>query len=339
MAERDARAMPERVHDAAGQWLARRQGEFPPDAEREFRAWLEADPAHRRAYDQAEQTWRDSFMLADSDVGRTRRLTRAPFLMRHRTHVAAAGLGLAAVFGLVTVGIVGGGGPFALVSPAEAAVYRTAVGEIRTIRLSDGSQVTLDTATVLRVTFTARGRRLALEQGRARFHVVPDAKRPLTVVVPGGEVAGRGTLFDVSVNETPARIAAIAGNIELRSTAADAGTGSQRVAAGQQSMLGAKAAPKPISSAEARWPSGMLALDSTPLGDAVAAINRYNDVQVRLADPDLGRMPVTGAFRVRDPQEFARAVAATFELSADRSHANAILLAPRRPQGSAPPQK
>lgn len=331
--------IPARVHDEAGRWFARLQGDVAPDAERDFNAWLDADPVHRRAYDQVARDWRDSVMLADSEVGRTRRLGRAPFLMRRSTHVGAASLGLAAVFGLVTVGLVRQDGPFALVSPAEAATYRTAIGEVRTIRLSDGSQVILDTATLVRVTFTMGNRRVALERGRARFRVAPDSRRPFIVAVDGGEVVARDAVFDVSVTDRPARVAAIGGPVELRSVAPAAEAEPRTLEAGQQVALGGSLTPKPISRAEARWTSGMLGLDATPLGDAVVAINRYNDVQVRLADQRLASLSVTGAFRARDPQEFARAVAAMFDLDVDHSNTAAITLTPRRPAGISSPQK
>lgn len=339
MTEPGERGIPARVHDEAGRWLARRQGDFSPDVERDFAAWRDADPRHRRAYDEAEQHWRDSLMLGRSEVGRTRKLGRAPFLMRRSTHVGAAGLGLALVLGLVSVGLVQPGGPFALVSPAEAAVYRTGVGEIRTVRLADGSVVTLDTATLVRVTFTPGSRRLVLERGRARFRVASDSRRPFVVAVPGGEIVARDAIFDVNVTERPARIAAIGGPVDLRSSGPAPAARPRALAAGQQAVLDGSAAPKPISRTEARWVSGMLGLDATPLGDAVAAINRYNGVQVRLADERLAGLSVTGAFRARDPQEFARAIAATFDLDADRSSEGQITLTPRHPATVSSSQK
>lgn len=339
MTDPGERGIPARVHDEAGRWLARRQGDVAPDVERDFAAWLASDPRHRRAYDEAEQHWRDSLMLGRSEVGRTRKLGRAPFLMRRSTHVGAAGLGLAMVLGLVSVGLVQPGGPFALVSPAEAATYRTGIGEIRTVRLTDGSVVTLDTATLVRVTFTAGSRRLMLERGRARFRVASDSRRPFVVAVPDGEVVARDAVFDVSVTERPARVAAIGGPVELRSARPDAESGPRTLAAGQQIALGGSAAPKPISRTEARWVSGMLGLDATPLGEAVAAINRYNGVQVRLADQHLAGLSVTGAFRAHDPQEFARAIAVTFDLDTDRSSEGQITLAARRPETVSSSQK
>jgi len=69
-----------------------------------------------------------------------------------------------------------------------------------------------------------------------------------------------------------------------------------------------------------------VALDGGRLGEAVAAINRYNRIQIRLAEPELARLSVTGAFQVRNPDAFARAVAATFGLGIDRSDPGVILL-------------
>ena len=336
MTEPDGLSIPVGAHDAAGQWLARRQGDPSPDTERAFAAWLDADPLHRRASNLAARDWQDSMLLADSQVGRNRRLGRAPFLMRRSTHVGAASLGLAAVLGMVTVGAVRQVGPFELVSPAEAATYRTAVGEIRTIRLADGSVVTLDTATLVRVAFTSHGRRIMLERGRARFRVVVDSRRPFTVAVPGGEVVARSTLFDVSVTERPARVSALEGSVELRSSSSGAVGPTQMLAAGERTVLDGRSRPQRVSAAEARWVSGMLALDAAPLGDAVTAINRYNEVQVRLVDQRLARRPVTGAFRARNPEEFASAVAVMFDLAVDRSNPAVILLEPRQPAPSSP---
>ena len=178
-----------------------------------------------------------------------------------------------------------------------------------------------------------------LERGRARFRVAADSRRPFVVAVPGGEVVARDAVFDVSVTEQPARVAAIGGPVDLRSSGPDPAAGAQRLAAGQQAMLGGSAAPKPISRTEARWVSGMLGLDATPLGDVVAAINRYNDTQVRLADERLAGLSVTGAFRARDPQEFARAIAATFDLDADRSSEGQITLSSRHSATVSPSRK
>jgi transmembrane sensor len=325
-------AIPRAIHDAAGEWVVRRQGEPDPRVERAFATWIEADRRHRIAYEQAKRGWEDSLRLADSEIGRTRKLRRAPLLMRHSTHVAAASFCVVVVLGVGTIGLVRHGVPFQLVSPAEAATYQTSVGEIRTIRLSDGSEVTLDTATRVRVSMTPGERKVSLEKGRARFHAVADSKRPFTVTVHGGEVVARSTLFDVSVFSGRPVVTALEGSVELNGTAQGASFPSRTLAAGQSLVLDNISDPRPIPADEARWVSGMLALDGTPLAEAVAALNRYNRIQVRLGGPRLANLSVTGAFGARDPEGFARAVAATFALAIDRSDPGVMLL---RPDGRA----
>lgn len=322
----EVRSIPRAIQDAAGDWLARRQEPASPDVERAFAVWLDADPRHRIAYAQAERHWQESSLLAHSDVGRTRKLVRAPFLMRHSTHVAAASLGVVVLLGIGGVGLLRYGSPLELVSPAQAATYETALGEIRTISLADGSQLTLDTATLVHVKLSAGERKVSLERGRARFCVAPDSKRPFTVTVPGGAVIARSTLFDVSVESRSPVVAVIEGRVDLTSTSDDTSRPARTLVAGQTADLGNVEMPRPTLAGETRWVSGMLALDGGPLGKAVAAINRYNRIQIRLAEPELARLSVTGAFQVRNPDVFARAVAATFGLGIDRTDPGVILL-------------
>tara|TARA_R110000787_G_scaffold11153_3_gene37366 strand:+ start:10435 stop:11448 length:1014 start_codon:yes stop_codon:yes gene_type:complete len=334
MTDAERPSIPRSVYDAAGAWLARRQAGADPDGEKAFLAWLDADPRHRAAYDEAARAWRDSELLAESAVGRSRKLARAPFLMRHSTHVGALSLGVAAILGVGTLAMVRHAAPFDLVSSADAATYRTAVGEIRTVRLADGSTLTLDTSTLVTVRFTHDRRRLELAQGRARFGVAQDG-RPFIVAVSGGEIMARQTVFDVSVVGAEPIVSAIEGDIALQRVGRDGSVATQSLAAGEASSMGADVTPRARSLADARWVSGMVALDRTPLGSAVAAINRYNQRQVQLGDPGLARLSVTGAFRARSPEQFAQAIATMFGLAVDASHPDRLILQPSRKKSPA----
>lgn len=336
MTERDRPFIPDAVHEAAGDWFGKMQGKPDPAVERAFQVWIGADFRHRIAYDQAMRDWQDSHGLTKSDIGRTRKLERAPFLMRRNTHLAAAGLGLAVILGAGTIGLARYGLPFALVPSAEAATFRTSVGEIRTFRLADGSQVTLDTNTLIHVHFSASRRRISLERGRARFQVSPDENRPFAVTVPdGSEVTGSG-LFDVSAFDEQPTAAVFTGSVQLKNTDAARSPISRTLAAGQSDALDSLSPPAAVTAAQTRWVAGMLALDAAPLAQAIAMINRYNRVQIRLDNPALGVLCVTGAFQSRDPQGFARAVAATFHLEIDTNDPGMIVLRANRMDQQAP---
>src|SRR5690606_29474815 len=63
--------------------------------------------------------------------------------------------------------------------------YRTAIGDIKSLRLADGSQVTLNTDSTLHVAITAAERRIELDHGEAFFDVAQDPARPFVVRAGG----------------------------------------------------------------------------------------------------------------------------------------------------------
>src|SRR3546814_5131662 len=58
--------------------------------------------------------------------------------------------------------------------------YRTGIGEQRTFELADGSKVTLNTATEIRVDYRARERIVRLVRGQALFDVAHAPDRPFS---------------------------------------------------------------------------------------------------------------------------------------------------------------
>lgn len=324
MTEPGGTEIPQSIHEAAEKWLARRAGQSDPASDRDFALWIDADPRHRIAYDRIKRDWQLGTLLQERRVGQNRSLHRAPIWMRQKMHIAAAGLGAAILLGVASVGLLRPGGPFTISTAAQAAVYETALGEIRTISLADGSTVILDTASRLRVQFSGSERRLDLDRGRARFQVAEDQKRVFRVRVAGSEIVAHGTMFDVSLISADPLVTVLVGSVELHRP--NAGGETRMLVPGQSVAIDGHMAGQALSAAEARWVSGMLALDATPLAEAIAAINRYNRIQIRLAEPFSMPLRVTGAFRVRDPEGFARAVATSFHLKLERPDSATILL-------------
>jgi transmembrane sensor len=59
--------------------------------------------------------------------------------------------------------------------------YHTGTGEIRDIRLADGSHVLLNTDSAVSVDYQAAKRQIILHHGQARFSVAQDVQRPFEV--------------------------------------------------------------------------------------------------------------------------------------------------------------
>lgn len=81
--------------------------------------------------------------------------------------------------------------------PPPGEFVSTAIGQMNTIELEDGSVVELNTDTQLRVDFSEEARNVYLLQGEAHFTVEKDHDRPFTVITEIGNIEAVGTAFSV----------------------------------------------------------------------------------------------------------------------------------------------
>jgi hypothetical protein len=150
------------IAHAAASWFAHflEPGATAAD-ESEFRCWIEADERHARAYADIERIW--------LGAGMAPQLAQAQPLGRRRLlKNGAAGLLL-----------IGGIGAAAWQATRPAGDYETAIGETRSIALSDGSTVELSTSSAISVNFTPQRRQITLLSGEAFFRVAREHRRGL----------------------------------------------------------------------------------------------------------------------------------------------------------------
>jgi transmembrane sensor len=96
----------------------------------------------------------------------------------------------------------------------EIAAYRTGKGEQRTIALSDGSNIQLNTDTALVTHLSGRVREMVLEHGEAIFTVAHES-RPFHVLVGTGRIRDLGTQFSVLQQSDQVVITVLDGSIEV----------------------------------------------------------------------------------------------------------------------------
>lgn len=330
MGERDDRPVPPAVVAAAADWWAKRDRGLDAASEDLFRRWRDASPVHRRAYEQIEARWRAAAELDGSGTGRTRALGSAPFYLRRdaRAGIAAASLAVVGATGLMLVPE--RWRPNVISSPAQAQVFQTTVGEIRTVSLKDGSHVTLDTDTRVEVSVSPTQRHAKLDRGRARF-AVARSETPFLVSVNAGTITANAATFDVAAQERLASVHVFRGDVQIEEESSlSVPKPAAALGSGQQAVLGNPAPSAGLPSTDDGWPQGMIALDATPIAAAIADINRYNRVKIRLDASDVGGRTMSGAFKARDPDGFAQAIAALHSLRLTRPTPDLIVLASRR---------
>jgi transmembrane sensor len=330
--------------EQATEWFAHiREGELSDADRKAFSAWLAESPVHVREYLGIAELWgavqfletgpaqsREDLILAlHADKGGNvfplaiadaqPSIPKPVQQMRPRSRIRrwSIPLGIAASVAMFTLIA----WPNLILRPGT---YRTSRGEQRSVVLSDGSVVQLNTLSTLVIHFDKDRRRVELTQGEALFRVAHDPARPFDVQTPFAVVRAVGTEFNVYNRTDSTQVAVIEGKVRIaavstaqksaselaqshdaHSSNADSNQGAIPLAAGQQVTVSSAAEPKPIpanASTTTAWVQRRIVLDNDSVRTAVDQFNRYNRVQIHVRDEALADLRISGVFDVDDPQ-------------------------------------
>jgi transmembrane sensor len=289
--------------------------------ETEFDAWFAQSPEHRNCYLRCERAAASGRELGGhpqlrADLEYCARLAAAPRAawfegVRRFSWAGPLGAGFAALLVLVAAGVT-----YRSVTARPPEIYRTLVGERRSITLADRSTVTLNTDSEIAVSMNGKVRRVDLKRGEAFFVVAHDASRPFEVWAAGGVARAVGTQFGVELMRNQVTVSVLEGTVvvEPRSAPGLPGArdeaGDARDAAGAKRLVANQAASYPAGGAIAEhpadvrridaWRAGKLVFDDVPLGDAMAEFNRYTSQKVTVGSPDIAQLRVSGVLDAGD---------------------------------------
>lgn len=298
-----------RILEEAADWLMRLHASAATEADRAAcLRWRQSHPEHARAWARAELLMNKLGGLPPSlavpALDRPAGLERRRALAKLAMLFAAVPLGWAALR--------------TLESPQWGADHRTATGQRRAIRLSDGSQISLNTASAIDVSFDATQRLIFLREGEILIRTARDtaaAHRPFRVRTTQGQLEALGTYFSVRQEEGRASLAVFEGAVRVQPRHKNAQ--SKIVQAGQQSFFTADTIA-PVVEARATdiaWTRGMLMADNLRLVDFLTELARYRDGFLR-CDPGVADIRVAGAYPVGDTDRALAMLASTYPVEA-----------------------
>ncbi|MEM8984814.1 MAG: FecR domain-containing protein, partial [Pseudomonadota bacterium] len=222
-------------------------------------------------------------------------------------------------------------------TPVSIATYDTDVGEIRTITLSDGSEITLGAASAVSVTLAAQRRSVTLDRGEAFFAVSSDPSRPFAVQVDQLTVTVVGTAFDVRRSADVLRVAVAEGVVDVSQPFAigDRATDindnkrlrkGETVTATVHDGISAISAINPAT--VGNWRDGRLQYDGVSLAEVVADANRYSKIPIQLEPlpPEVEGRLVRGVYRGNDVENLLLSVAELLPITIDRSDPGLIVI-------------
>jgi transmembrane sensor len=330
------------IDEEAATWAWRMDSPTATPAERQaYEAWLRQDPRNSRAAREMSQALTALDSLADSYRGaeltifaESQVAAAQSSAMRRRWWVAAAAVLAALVVGLTWLQRTG-----------EPEVLATAVGQRRSVTLSDGSIVSLNTNTIVEANLKRHLREIYLRKGEAHFQVAHDTGRPFFVHAGDALVRAVGTEFEVRLlADQHVDILVNEGRVEVQPEAkpalqrADAlathDIAVRAISAGQKlSTASRDYTVTPVSeqqlSSQLAWREGAVVFDGERLADAVAEIERYTDARITISDPATADLRVGGRFRTGDLQEFFDALQTALPVSVQRT-SSGVIIEPRR---------
>jgi len=233
--------------------------------------------------------------------------------------------------------------------------FSTVIGGLEAVPLADGSRVTLNTDSELQVSLEPTERVVNLNHGEAYFEVAQDKSRPFIVNAGNKRLIAMGTQFSVRrdgenvqvivtegtvrMEDRRARSPSVPAQTSLSSSSGSADSASSE-ASGSAEVVLLPAGSVARAQADAvlvrnerpaeieqhlSWRSGVLTFRDTPLADAVAEFNRYNERKIVIEDPSIATLQLGGIFRATNIDPFIELLEQGFPVRAS-VEGNRILL-------------
>lgn len=330
MSRQPATKLNTQIYSEAAEWFVTCRSDALDDAmRRNFDSWLRQSPQHLSAYLElaaiwnegpgldAQRRWDSETLIAQAlaDQSNVVPLIK-PAARAGTTHSSSRMRWIAASIATIAVGMA----TLVWVYVSREPIYMTQIGEQRSITLSDGSTLELNSRSKVRVRYSEHERGLELIQGQALFRVAKDASRPFVVSSDGTRVRAVGTQFDVNRKRGGTVVTVVEGQVSVTTNVPDAGIDPVDVsepamprlaqesgimlAAGEQITVTDTAAEqitRPNVARAIAWTQRQLVFEAATLTEVADEFNRYNQRQLIVQDPDLYEFHISGVFSSTDP--------------------------------------
>lgn len=285
------------IDGQAAAWFTRNRQQQGRAVRQAFEHWLR-EPEHAKAYRAFEELWADLGELQQLNRPTPLKLQKPKRLWQPALAIAAALVGAVLATQLGT--------SYEIFQQQIAAQSKGT----RTVELPDGSTLSVNANTQLRVDFDSHQRRIFLQRGQFYVDVAPDKERPMWVQTGDATVRVVGTGFDVRRTDKQLVVSVAHGQVDF---APDART-SLLLGARQQAAVdlesGSVQQQTLAVSQVADWRTGHLSFRNRELASLVDELNLYRAKPVLLANAKLGQIKVSGNLDVEDPDALINALLA-----------------------------
>lgn len=177
----------------------------------------------------------------------------------------------------------------------QSETLQTAVGQQASFVLKDGSQVKLNTNSLLIVEQHLYSRQMTLQQGEALFRV-EHGWRPFTVYANQTAIRDIGTVFNVRNTAQGAEVTVLEGAVEVSTASRKQLLSTHQTVRSEAGSL--SAIQQTSTESVTAWQQGRLMFDAQPLSAVVAELQRYHRGQIEIADQRVGQYQLSGEYDI-----------------------------------------
>jgi len=343
------------VQELACLWISRMDRGLSKSEKQQLVAWCKENTLHHSALLEMASYWDDLSVLNElSDLFPLAKSTARNKVSALALAASIAVISIIGINTLVSESFLPYLPSFNEQTLTQVQTLKTQVGEQKSFTLQDGSQIKLNTNSLIQVDYSTNHRLLTLLQGEARFDVAKDKDRPFTVTVGDKSFTALGTIFNVQKSDnrfmelvvtegkvlitkatspvTAIKQTLIQANTTVKSDELEA----TLVVSGEKVILAkGKSLPNntPVEKVsldqihrDLAWQQGMLIFEGEPLSKALTEISRYTTSNFEIIDSELADIHVAGYFKAGDVDGLLTSLQSNFGIKFDKKADGTILL-------------
>lgn len=305
MSQLSAHTLPEHTLDEAAQWLAQlASGEATEHDKQQWRHWYDRTEYNRQAWSLVEELTGSLHQLPTQLTHST--IDNATESMKKRRRFIK-GLVLSLVATPIAIPIYQ-----RTINSQWNNDFHTAIGEIKTVTLADGSLMVMNTNTIVDITFDHDFRRIKLRQGEVLITTAhpQNEYRPLQVETQQGIIRALGTQFSVNQIEGTSHVAVFKDSVEI--TPNNNSAEKLHLSAGKSvrfwdNHIDAVAS---LDDSKQAWSQGMLIVNDWPLEKFITELSRYRPGHLSCSD-SAALLRISGSFPLSNTDTILASLAET----------------------------
>lgn len=311
------------TEQASAWWILLNDGDATPADHHAFGEWVARSPERveaflqtarlTRALQSSDLRWPDTPVATLISEARAAAVGVIDLPMRHATRASMQSGASPRTRRAIVASIVAVAAGLALWVFSSPDHYTTAIGEQRSVVLSDGTVITLNTSSEIEVRMRRDRRTVELLSGEALFEVARDPLRPFDVTAGKTNVRAVGTQFNVDRRQSTTTVTVVEGKVAV---------GNLPLAAGEQLIVAPNRTPRAarVDPAKATlWTRRKLVFEHRPLGEVAEEFNRYNRERIDIESPQLRNQEITGVFEANNPESFTTFLATIPDVVVERT--------------------